>query len=219
MHKENIATEDATGVFLSSPLPFPPLSWWQTAIRCSSVLLDAHERYEKMSLRNRYYITGPQGKQLMSIPLKNGRNQRLPTGKVIADPHTDWQTRHWRTIQSFYGRAPFFEFFAEDIQSLFESNGSEINLFEWCFSGIRLIASLLQLDINIERTNKFELSYESGINDYRFKSGGGILFNAGITYHQVFQDRTGFIPNCSVLDILFCNGGQAKALLSFEGEK
>jgi hypothetical protein len=35
-----------------------------------------------------------------------------------------------------------------------------------------------------------------------------------VRYHQVFEDRIGFIPHVSVLDLLFCEGKNARRILT-----
>ncbi|MES1224575.1 MAG: WbqC family protein [Bacteroidota bacterium] len=35
----------------------------------------------------------------------------------------------------------------------------------------------------------------------------------GVTYRQLFEERTGFLPNLSILDLLFCEGKKANELL------
>lgn len=190
-------------------MPFPPLSWWQIALRCKEIYFDAEERYQKMTFRNRFYLAGPQGKYLLSVPLKKGRGQRLPVGRVVADSEINWQTKHWRTIQSLYGRAPFFEYFAEDISTLFENGGQEIQLFDWCLGGIGMIAKLIGAELKINTTTEFQQRYSEDFIDVRcsFPEIKNINLPA-ISYHQVFQERTGFIADCSILDLLFCKGNQ-----------
>lgn len=195
-------------------MPFPPVSWWQLALMCESVRLDAREHYQKMSFRNRYFLAGPQGRQLVTIPLKMGRNQRLPTGTVFADNSTNWQTKHWRTIQSCYGRSPFFEYFADELSALFENKGQEVNLFDWCLSGIELVGKLIGVKLQVTTTTEFHKHYPDGFIDIRFSFPKlDYIQIPEIVYHQVFQDRVGFLSNCSVLDLLFCKGSYAGELL------
>ena len=35
-----------------------------------------------------------------------------------------------------------------------------------------------------------------------------------VVYRQVFEEITGFIPNLSILDLLFCEGQRARSLLA-----
>lgn len=203
---------------LTSIIPFPPISWWQLTLGYDKVLFDVHEHYQKMSFRNRYYLSGPNGKQLMSIPLKNGRNQRQPIGQVIADPKVNWQIKHWRTIQSFYGKSPFFEFFEEDLFKLFKNDGKEINLLEWSLSGIRLIADLMGVKLKIDFTSAFQKYYTDEVLDIRLTFPQKVNHQLAIPfYNQVFQDRVGFQPDCSVLDLLFCQGRQSAEILMSKG--
>lgn len=183
-------------------------------LRCGSVQLDAHERYQKMSFRNRYYLAGPQGQQLLSVPLKKGRNQRTPAASVLADAQANWQIRHWRTIQSFYGRAPFFEYYADELVPLFEHDGQELSLFDWSFSSIERIAKLIGVHLELYRSTEVQNKSPNEVFDIRHSFPEIQDFQLPeIKYHQVFQDRSGFIPNCSILDLLFCKGNQTAEIL------
>lgn len=195
-------------VLLSSVFPFPPVSWWQLAVRHQEVLLDVHEHFQKMTLRNRYYLTGSQGKHLLSIPLDKGRNQRLPMKDVMADVQSNWQIKHWRTLTSCYGRSPFFEFYADELESLFaKGNSDAVKLADWSVAGIKLIARLLGLKLNIQFTEDFQQEYFEDILDVRFSFPRRENYVVPpLEYHQVFQEKNGFIEDCSILDMLFCEG-------------
>lgn len=190
--------------------PFPSIAWWTKALAAPKICFDAFEHYQKMSGRNRYYLAGPKGRQLLSIPLKGGRNQRVAMKDLKMDNTSGWQKIHWRTIQSFYGRAPFFEFFAEDFQGFFESFADSESLYDWSFQSIRLVAGMMGLRLDIGHTETYEKEYPSDIfTDIRRQNHEAEFSLTQQPYHQVFQDRTGFVPGCSILDLLFCLGPQA----------
>jgi hypothetical protein len=196
---------------LSSAIPFPPLSWWRLALRTGNILLDPQEYYQKMSFRNRYYLAGPQGKQLLSLPLEKGRNQRLPMNQVRMDTVSRWKINHWRTLVSLYGRSPFFEHFSETIQSLFQDDYEM--LFDWNLKALELVSRLFNWDIRISEAESFQKSYPENYIDIRHRFLPKKLFPDPARYHQVFEDRTGFIADCSILDLLFCEGLQGGSLL------
>jgi len=195
---------------LCTMTPFPAIAWWTMALAAPKICFDAFEHYQKMSGRNRYYLAGPTGKQLLSIPLKGGRNQRVAMKDLKTDNTSGWQKIHWRTIQSFYGRAPFFEFFAEDFQDFFQSSVDIENLYDWNLQGIRLVAGMMGLRLDMTHTESYQKDYpDEAFTDIRRRNHEAEYSLMQQPYHQVFQDRTGFVPGCSVLDLLFCLGPQA----------
>lgn len=197
---------------ISSSIPFPPVSWWVYALRAKDITFDLAEHYQKMSYRNRYYLAAPEGKLLMSLPLEHGRNQRIAVHEVKLSDRTDWQSNHWKTIVSLYGRSPFFEYFEHQFRPLFEQPYERLH--DWNTAGIRLISNLFRLDLNFSETESYIKSYAEDIIDLREKLKPQQATTIAVNpYYQVFEDRTGFIADCSVLDLLFCEGMQAQEIL------
>lgn len=195
---------------ISSFIPFPPVSWWQHAVRAGNVTFDLAEHYQKMSYRNRYYLASPEGKTLMSIPLAKGRNQRVPVAAVCISGDTPWQSNHWKTITSLYGRSPFFPYFEHLLRPLFERPYTQLHTFNR--ESIRLVSHLLRLELTFTEITVFRAQYPPETRDLRQSLNP--QHPADIPeYYQVFSERTGFLPDCSILDLLFCEGPYAAAWL------
>lgn len=198
---------------ISSSIPFPPVYWWITACQSKTLTIDIAEHYQKMSYRNRYYLAAPEGKILMSLPLENGRNQRVPMKDVRLSDETNWQSNQWKTIVSLYNRSPFFEYFEHHFKPLFDKPFETLHDFN--IAGIDKINKLLKLGLVIETTDAFIKEYPESVTDLRnsmVPQKEPIEMN-DIVYYQVFEDRVGFQPNCSILDLLFCEGMAARELL------
>ena len=197
---------------ITATVPFPPISWWAKAIKAEAIKFDLQESYQKMTYRNRYYLASPNGKQLMSLPLESGRNQRLPVADVKLFNASGWQSNHWKTITSLYRRSPFFEYYEHLLQPLFE-NGYEY-LHQFNIAGIKLINQILGLQLSFAETEAFVKNYPEQILDVRNimlpKEEGK---NGSAEYYQVFAERTGFVSDCSILDLLFCEGNYANEIL------
>jgi hypothetical protein len=198
---------------ISSSIPFPPIYWWIKACQSKTVTIDLGEHYQKMSYRNRYYLAAPEGKILMSLPLENGRNQRVSMKDVKLSDETNWQSNQWKTIVSLYNRSPFFEYFEHYFKPLFEKPFESLHAFN--IEGIHQINNLLKLGLNIETTEEFIKQYPEEITDLRntLKPQSEPEEMKTIAYYQVFEDRAGFQSNCSILDLLFCDGMAARDFL------
>ena len=85
-------------------------------------------QYTKRDWRNRNQIKTPQGLKWLTIPVTASREHAINEVEV-AD--SSWNEKHWQTIRHMYGKASHFEYFAGDIQMLYESANhkalSEIN--------------------------------------------------------------------------------------------
>lgn len=197
---------------VAAPLPFPPISWWMHALKAPVLILDVKEHYQKMTYRNRYYLADKKGKSLLSIPLSSGRNQRIPmdaVGIAYAEP---WQKVHWRTIQTLLGNAPFFEYIDYQLSPFFEQE-TEL-LCDWNIATIqwanRFLGSPLEIRLSTEYVGQIDgetLDIRSAIQP---KYEPEIPLQP---YYQVFSDDSGFLPDCSILDLICCEGKYATHIL------
>lgn len=127
----------------------------------------------------------------------------------------DWQRQHWQSIRSAYGNSPFFDFYADYFSSFYEKKKYS-HLLDYNTELLKLILKLLKLDKKIILTETFvapenEMDFRSLIspkvpieNDTSFQPKH---------YLQVFEDRHGFIPNVSIIDLLCCVGPASKEIL------
>lgn len=177
------------------------------------VVLDQQEHYQKGSYRNRAHIAGANGLLRLSIPLRKGKHQQMPIREVEIAYDEDWQRLHWQTLQSAYGKAPFFEHYAPELEPLFLQPLPF--LFDWNLQCLKLLIDLLGLDADLQTSSQYYTALPEGWTDARnhihpkAHRQEGPPQDAAPTYMQVFQDKNGFIPDLSVLDLLFCLGPQA----------
>jgi hypothetical protein len=186
-------------------LPYiPPVSWFSAVRASSGVVLEACENYHKGSWRNRCAIAGPNGMQLMSVPLLKGKHQQKPIREVRISYEMPWQRQHWRSIKTAYGNAPFFEHYADDLRPFFEKQPSflfDLNL-EW----LHFFCTKWKWPLQTTFTEQY---YPAGQwpegHDYRAE----LPAVAARPYPQVFADRHPFLPDLSALDLLLCCGNHA----------
>jgi hypothetical protein len=201
-------------------LPFPNIFWWSRFTDPqTSILLDGSEHFEKMTLRNRYVIAAADGPLTLSIPLRQGRQQRKPMKEVLICNKTKWQIQQERTLESAYRRAPFFEHYEQDIRHLLAQPFDY--LLDFNKASIELLLRLLQWQRSTEMTEHYQAVYDTAAADIRkqFSSSKPPISIEGFApYYQVFADRTGFHPNLSLLDLLFNEGPQARSILLATGQ-
>lgn len=190
---------------LSAPIPFPALGWWAAAAKADAVVIDDGSHFRKMADRNRYLIATAAGRSQLSIPVAGGRNQRKPIREVMIANTYLWQKQHWRTIQSAYGKAPFFEYYAAELQTFYNRPFSHLHLFnceilQWLWKELRL-GIPLSFDLN-------SISPSAELLDWRNTDPDAYpkCMPKPFAYHQVFEDRHDFLPQLSVLDLLMNEG-------------
>lgn len=182
---------------------FPCIAWYKMFLRNENIQIEQHEYFVRKSFRNRAVIAGPNGLITLSIPLKGGRNQKNVMKDIEISYDENWQTVHWKTIESCYRRSPYFEYYAEDIKMLFEKKHHF--LVDYNIQCLQLVNQLLQVKKELVLTEKYEKMPLDTWVDARnlFDENKDIQLPS---YIQVFQDRIGFKSNLSILDMLFCDG-------------
>jgi hypothetical protein len=153
----------------------------------------------------------------LSVPLVGGRENSLLMKDVKIDNSVNWQLRHWRTITSSYGRSPWFEFYRDDLERIY--SGSFTFLADWDHELLRWTFASLALEVHME---VLESEPEKGSENTILNLRNKILpknfqdveiINGLPSYAQVFQDKIGFQPNMSIIDLIFCEGRNARGLL------
>jgi hypothetical protein len=199
---------------------FPSIIFYKTSYKYSHVLIEQCESYQKMSFRNRCRIAGAEGVVDLSVPLAGGRDQKTMMKEVRIVAGRSWQAQHWKTIVSCYSRSPWFDYYRDGLQKLFDAPVEflldwDLRCLEWSFR-------VLGMDRPIGLTDAYKKDYDPADGaDWRGKLGPKSLENWGMgsgkwtegigiaRYRQVFEERIGFIPNLSILDLLFCEGKEA----------
>jgi hypothetical protein len=191
---------------------FPPLTFFSALYNHSYVYLDIYEPYRKMSFRNRCLIAGDRGVISLSVPLKEGRNQRLPLKEVIISDTENWQSRHFKSIKSAYNRSPFFEYYEHELAAIF--NKPFVRLADWNLYCLNWVKEKIAWDGDILFTEN-AIPYSAEGQDDRRNSVLPKNYSERnpVKYRQVFEEKTGFFPNLSILDLLFNTGKQAGELL------
>ncbi len=194
----------------------PPLQWFSKITKYETVLLEASEHYVKGSYRNRCHIAGAQGLLRLSVPLKGGKNAQTPIREVGISNAMPWQYQHWESIQSAYGKSPFFEYYVDDLKPIFEKEYDK--LWDLNYDLALCIVEMLDLDVTFGLTETYKKQTEEGILDFR----GGIHPNptkamedsefTAKAYEQVFTEKYDFLENLSILDAIFCKGPETVLL-------
>jgi hypothetical protein len=196
-------------------IPFPNIYWWSCVLPAQKVMVDTEEHFEKMSFRNRYMIASDKGPLTLSVPIKEGRQQRKPMKDVLIDNDSNWQIQHWRSIKSAYNRSPYFQYFEPELQQIFTARYEHLIAFSQ--DSIQLIMQLLGQKRQLEHVGTYHKEYDANQRDIRshFRSNQYDSVQASFPkYHQVFEDRMDFLPNLSILDLLFAEAKNAVSFLA-----
>lgn len=207
---------DSSKSIILSAAYFPPIAYFVELINADHIFIEQFENYTKQSYRNRCDILSPNGIQKLSIPIKKISGQKQLIKNVKIDYKNDWQSLHVKSIQTAYLSSPFFEFYIDTFMQFFEKQ--YIYLFDLNLAITETILSELQIDKKIEITENYSSDFVG--NDFRNSIHPKISVvdekrsKIEKEYTQVFFDRFDFIPNLSILDLLFNEGPNSMSFLS-----
>ena len=209
---------------------FPSINLYRISNEFSNIVFEQCEFYQKMSFRNRCQIAGGEGVINLNVPLEKGRDQKTRMKDVKITAAQPWQAQHWKTILSCYSRSPWFEFYRDELEGLYKTRFDF--LMDWNLACFEWSLKMLRLPLAVSLTDGYQPVYapEEGV-DLRGKfmpknrvADSGVLpatstlmpatsspvqGTEAIRYRQVFEERTGFLPGLSILDLLFCEGKEA----------
>lgn len=192
----------------------PSVFWFSRALKVRELVFERYESFPKSTARNRAAIATPHGRQLLTIPVAGGRDHHQLYTDVKIAYHNDWPRQHRQSLLSTYGSAPYFEHYSEIIFPFYET--SHTHLYEHNLQLTLVLFKLLKHQPTYSFTKCYEVKPDNMV-DYRSARGEA---SAAVCprYIQVFEERTGFIPNLSVIDVLFNLGPAAKDYLATVSE-
>lgn len=193
------------------PTYFSPISQYAELVKADKVIFEMEDNFQKQSYRNRCYIYNSNGKQLLSIPIKHPfKTDRKKTKDTLVENNFDWQDQHFKSLKIAYRTSPFFDFLEDDIAPIFHKKYKylhDLNIDTFLF-----ITDALQLNADFSKTEDYQP--ENIENDFRCLADRKHQPKKQVeTYIQMFDDKHGFIPNLSILDLLFMEGPNAISYL------
>ena len=200
---------------LLSTTYFGPIQWYQKLYRADEAWIEQHEHFIKQTYRSRCIIATTQGTQALSIPIEhpmcNVQRSMFNVQRIkdirISD-HGNWRHLHWNALQSAYGESPFFEYYEDDLRPFFEKRWTF--LFDFNEAIREKLCELLDITPVVRFTEQYvsdhASDYREAINPKHPTSDPDFQPRR---YYQVYEAKHGFLPNLSIVDLLFNMGPEA----------
>ncbi len=204
----------------------PCLEYFVLLEQYPNIILEQHEYYQKQSYRNRTHILTATGVQALTVPIKNANGKHFFKDTLIDDSVSseNWAKKHWKTITTAYGKAPYFMYFADDFREIYENQTKKYKfLLDLNNDLMTICQKFLQKKYNISTSDSYLKNEEiteinsknnqkNSITDVRGlihpkKDWKENHFYKEKTYMQNFGNT--FEPNLSIIDVLFCQGKQS----------
>lgn len=190
-----------------------PVQYYSKVVQYNEVWVEQDEHYNKQSYRTRCAIYGANGPLTLSVPVKKP-SSKAHIKEVTLDYDTAWRKMHWKSIESAYRSSAFFEFYEDELREFYEEKYTFLldfnkHLHEW-------VCEQLGIDATLHSHTDFRDT--EGFADFRqavhpkVAWQGDSSFNPA-EYFQVFSEKSGFIPNLSILDLLFNEGPNSLQVL------
>ncbi len=191
----------------------PPIEFFSAALKAkSNLILDIHEHFPKQTYRNRACIHSANGKLDLIVPVIKGSKVHTAMKDVKISYDFNWQRLHWLSLQTSYRSSAFFEFYEADFAPFYEKKWDYLH--DYNQEILLLLNRLLKLGLNFETSTSYSepsedlLDFRSSIHPKK------IAEFTHKSYFQVFEDRNGFIPHLSIIDLLFNQGPQSSQFLN-----
>lgn len=171
----------------------------------------------KQTYRNRCLIATTQGIQALTVPIDKSEGHGIKDIRI--SDHGNWRHLHWYALLSAYGESPFFEYYSDDIFPFFEKRWKY--LWDFNMEIMKKMCELLQIEdyrLKIQDYKHIPNNLESSIYNIQYKDYRQVIHPKHPApdpdfipkpYYQVYQQKHDFIPNLSILDLLFNMGNEA----------
>jgi len=198
---------------LIEPHFFPCIAYFVRCWPYDTICLEVFGTYQKQTYNNRCYIKTAHNVDRLTVPVVGGK-KKLRYQEIRIDHQQNWARHHWRALCTAYGRAPYFLYFAGEIYDLLFSD--YIFLYQLNVACLKLCWKLLQVPKATQLTEKYQIIPSQEVFDARYqilpcKNNAPATCCPASWYPQVFG--TTFVPNLSILDVLFCQGPEAVEVL------
>ncbi len=193
-----------------------PVEYYTKLYAYENAVIEQYDHYRKQTYRNRCIIASADGPLALTIPTEKSETGKSLMKEVRISEHGNWRHQHWNAFVAAYKQSPFFDYYSDEFHQFFEKRYDFLldfnqELLEW-------VCEQIDLHPKMRFTDDFILEPE-GMDDFRdvispkcHEEAGDSSFIAK-PYYQVFEDKLDFLPNLSIVDLLFNMGPESLLVL------
>lgn len=180
----------------------PSIEYVSLFLKAENASIELFETYQKQSCRTRTNVMTANGIQTLTIPVIKTNGNHTLTKDIEISYKESWQQIHLRCLESAYRKSAYFDYYFPYFEKIYKQKfNTLVELNEFC---LKTILKIMKVKKDYSYTTDFEKIVDE--NDYRISLSKGTNKIEMKPYYQVFADRHGFIPNLSIVDLLFNEG-------------
>ena len=180
----------------------PSIEYISLFLKAEDASIELFETYQKQSCRTRTNVMTANGIQTLTIPVIKTNGNHTLTKDIEISYKESWQQIHLRCLESAYRKSAYFDYYFPYFEKIYKQKfNTLVELNEFC---LKTILKIMKVKKDYSYTTDFEKIVDE--NDYRISLSKGTNKIEMKPYYQVFADRHGFIPNLSIVDLLFNEG-------------
>lgn len=201
--------EEVNFVLLSTAY-LPPIEYVAVFLKAPCAYLEIHENYVRRSYTNRCFIATINGIHTLTIPVSKTVSNHCPIKDMKIDYAENWQRSHWKTLETAYNTSPFFLYYRDYFEPLYNKQKTFLldfnsELFDVLCKLLKISNSFVFTDNYLQKPTNDCLDLRQEITPLKRKFPD-YCFGKMQAYRQVYAEKTGFIPNLSIVDLLFNKG-------------
>jgi hypothetical protein len=221
-------------VAIHQPQFFPYPGFFHKLSMADAFVIMDDVQYDKR-FTNRNKILAPQGPTWLTVPIDKA-DKFSPNLAVKVNNALPWRGEHWKKITYSYKNSRWFHLYKDYLEGLYQK--SHDLLFDFNLETIQAAMKWLEISIPVVRESKLGVAGEGtqrlintckamGADAYVSGVGGKnymdekLFAEQGIALHyQEYEPRPypqrfvqGFVPNLSILDMLFNVGAESANLI------
>ncbi len=196
--------DNSKSIILSSSY-FGSIEYYAQLVNTEKVTIDPNEHYIKQTYRNRCIIETASGPFPLIIPVTRPNGNHTKLKDIVISNAEGWQKLHWRAIMTAYSNSPFLLFYQDELEPFYQKKFKFLfdfnqQLQEIMLGFLKAKKSILVSDSYLETFDSDTMDLRNAFSPKR-KSESNFL-----PYIQVFEEKHGFLPNLSILDLLLNEG-------------
>lgn len=193
-----------------------PVEYYTKLYAYDKIYVERFDHYMKQTYRNRCVIASASGPLVLTIPTEKSEDLKCLMKDVRISDHGNWRHVHWNAFVAGYKHSPFFDYYADEFHAFFERKYEflydfNMELCRWVCEQIDLQPCMMPTDDYDAEPENIE-NFRERIHPKKPYAEYDPQF-VPQPYYQVFDAQNGFIPNLSIVDLLFNMGPESLIVL------